>query len=265
MLKKLITYSLTGRLLFMVPVLGLATCKSNNYQGITIATAANVQFAMQELTKTFTQKHHIPCRLVVSSSGKLTAQIKEGAPYHLFASADLKYPTTLYKKGLSTASPQVYAWGSLVLWTPRKEQTPSLAMLGTDNIRHIALANPTTAPYGVATIEILKKAKLYQHIKHKLVYGESIAQTNQFILSQSAEVGFTAKSVVVSPQLKNQGKWLELDNGSYSPIQQGVVLIKSRTTADKLPKARKFYDFLFTKKARKILQKYGYHTKQLSQ
>lgn len=258
-------YSLAGRLLFMGLTLGLVTCKSSHYQGITIATAANVQFAMQELTETFTQHYHIPCQLVVSSSGKLTAQIKEGAPYHLFASADLKYPTTLYKEGLSTASPKVYALGSLVLWTPRKELTPSLAMLGTDNIRHIALANPSTAPYGIATVEVLKKAKLYQHIRHKLVYGESIAQTNQFILSQSAEVGFTAKSVVVSPQLKNQGKWLELDSRSYSPIQQGVVLIKSQTTADKLPKARKFYDFLFTKKAQKILQKYGYHTKQLSQ
>ncbi|OJJ14411.1 molybdate ABC transporter substrate-binding protein [marine bacterium AO1-C] len=242
----------------------LSACHSNTYQGITIATAANVQYAMQELTRAFNQKEGIPCQTVISSSGKLTAQIKEGAPYELLVSANMKYPQNLYQQGLTVEKPKVYALGKLVLWTQHQDLTPSTQALTQPKVQHVALANPKTAPYGEAALQVLQKAGLAAQLKEKLVFGESISQTNQFILSQSAEIGFTAKSVVVSPRLKGKGKWVEIDETFYQPIKQGVVLIKQADTK-KMAQARKFYEFLFSTAAQKILQKYGYTTTPISQ
>ena len=172
---------------------------------ITIAVAANMQFAMRALTHAFEKQNGITCDLIISSSGKLTAQIKAGAPYDLFVSADMKYPEDLYKSGFALEEPKIYAYGKLVLWSMDQEVKPSLAVLKTQAIKHIACANPKTAPYGVAAVEALKHYGLYNQVKSKLVYGESIAQTKQFIISESAELSFTAKSVVLSPDLKGSG------------------------------------------------------------
>lgn len=241
----------------------LSACQSTNYQGITIATAANVQYAMQELIQAFTQKEGILCQTVIGSSGKLTAQIKAGAPYDLFVSANMKYPNALHQKGFTTSTPQVYAQGKLVLWTQQKNLNPSAQLLPQfltqSHVKHVALANPKTAPYGEAALQVLQKKELAGKLKGKLVYGESISQTNQFILSQNAEVGFTAKSVVVSPKMKGKGKWVEINSELYAPIQQGVVLLK-QSNPQKVAQARKFYDFLFSDTAQKILEKYGYQT-----
>ncbi len=226
---------------------------------ITIAVAANMQFAMKALTHTFAKEAGIECDLVISSSGKLTAQIKEGAPYDLFISADMKYPDVLYKAGLAIQKPEVYAYGKLVLWSMDSSIKPSLSILKSNRIKHIASANPKTAPYGVATIQVLKRDGLFNSVKSKLVYGESISQTNQFIISRSAQVGFTAKSVVLSPEMKGQGNWIELDPESYSPIAQGVIIIK-RTQKEEA-NAQKFYNFLFSQEAKEILKNFGYSVK----
>lgn len=238
----------------------LLGCQPKAYEGITIATAANMQFAMQALTKAFEQTQQISCRVVVGSSGKLTAQIKEGAPYDVLVSADMKYPQALHQTGLSQL-PKTYAWGKLVLWSQKPTFTPNLANLGKANLKHLAVANPKTAPYGAAAIAVLKKQGLYAQLKPKLVYGESIAQTNQFIISQTAEVGFTAKSVVLSPRLKNKGKWIEISPSLYPPIAQGVAVILGKTQAN-VAKASAFVKFLFSPAAQSILQKYGYSTAQ---
>ncbi|MDX1830373.1 MAG: molybdate ABC transporter substrate-binding protein [Lutibacter sp.] len=239
----------------------LATsCKTKEQKIVTIATAANMQFAMDELVAKFYEETGIKCQTIISSSGKLTAQIKEGAPYDIFVSANMKYPNNLFQSGFTTSPPKIYAFGKLVLWTIKDTLQPSLTLLNKKYIEHIATANPKTAPYGIASIETLKNAHLYNEIESKLVYGQSIAQTNQFITSKVADIGFTSKSVVLSPKMKGNGKWIEIDSTLYSPIKQGVVIIKNKKY--KLKRATKFYNFLFSSKAKEILNNFGYSTKK---
>ena len=212
-----------------------------------------MQFAIAALTQSFTETTGIPCELIIGSSGKLTAQIKEGAPYHLLLSADMKYPTELFKSGFADTSPQIYAYGKLVLWTMTKEIQPSIHQLLSENIQYIALANPKTAPYGKAAIEVLQHYHLQEKIKAKLVYGESIAQTNQFITSKAAEIGFTAKSVLLSPHIKGKGHWVEIADTTYSPIGQGIIILKNKNKTFH-QQAQQFYNFIFSPPAQSILK-----------
>jgi len=228
--------------------------KSNS---INIATSANMQFAMKVLSSEFTEQTNTKCHLIISSSGKLTAQIKEGAPFDIFVSADMKYPTEIYKYGLAISPPKIYAYGKLILWSINNNIKPSLELLTKENIKHIALANPKTAPYGIATKDVLKHYHLFNKLEDKLVFGESISQTNHFITSQSAELGFTSMSVVMSSQMRNKGNWIEIDSLAYSPIEQGIVVIKKDKRYNK--DVNEFYDFLFSKKAKEILINYGYY------
>ncbi|SNR79230.1 molybdate ABC transporter substrate-binding protein [Lutibacter flavus] len=236
----------------------ISSCNQQKVHNLTIATAANMQFAMEELTTSFTKETGIKCETILSSSGKLTAQIKEGAPYDIFVSANMKYPNELYNAGFTTQKPKIYAFGKLVLWSMIDSIKPSINLLLHKNIKHIATANPKTAPYGIPTEEVLKHYKIYDSIKNKLVYGESIAQTNQFITTKAAEIGFTSKSVVLSPFIKGKGNWIDIDEQAYAPIKQGIVIIKNTSTS--IDKKEKFYNFLFSKKGQDILNKFGYST-----
>ncbi|AXT52744.1 molybdate ABC transporter substrate-binding protein [Aquimarina sp. BL5] len=240
----------------IIILLLLLGCKPSEKGVITIAAAANMQFAIGEISKIFTKQTGIQCELVISSSGKLTAQIKEGAPYDVFVSANMKYPEEIHANDLAVRPPKIYGYGQLVLWSMYDNIQPSIEMLKDQNIKHIALANPKTAPYGQAAIEVLENNGMYNQVKGKLVYGESIAQTNQFITSKSSEIGFTAKSVVLSPKMKGNGHWIALDERMYSLIEQGVVMIKRENRNFK--NAQQFYDFLFSKEAKEILEDFGY-------
>ncbi|MEM0993040.1 MAG: molybdate ABC transporter substrate-binding protein [Bacteroidota bacterium] len=223
-----------------------------------IATAANMQFVMEALAQQFEEKYGIECDLVVSSSGKLTAQIQAGAPFDLFISANMIYPEAIYQSGLAKAAPKVYAYGKLVLWTMLEEIEPSIAILSDAKIKHIALPNPKTAPYGMASEQVLRKMGVLASLSPKLVYGESIAQSNQFIITQSVAIGFTAMSVVQSPSMRNKGRWIAIDRNWHTPIEQGIVLLKSEPSQSE--KAKLFYQFLFSKAARKLLNDFGYTT-----
>ncbi len=227
-------------------------------QSLRVAVAANAQFVMEQLKTAFQKKSGIIVESIVSSSGKLTTQIQQGAPYDVFLSADMEYPQTLYKGGLTTAAPVVYAYGSLVLWTAGDlPVSADLKVLADPAVRHVAIANPATAPYGEAAIGFLKAKNKLALIKNKIVYGESIAQVNQYILSGAAEVGFTAKSVVLDPSLSKRGHWVDLPTTGYSPIAQGVVVLK-RTTQPKA--AGQFLQFLRSPEAWRILQQFGYRS-----
>jgi len=242
-------------LLFLLFLLSIFSCTKPNHI-LTIATAANMQFAMNAISTEFTKQTGIKSNLVIASSGKLTAQIKEGAPYDILVSANMKYPNEIQRSNLAATTPKVYAYGKLVLWSLQKNMVPSIASLSNDDVQHIALANPKTAPYGQAAIDILKHHGIYEQCQNKLVYGESIAQTNQFITSLAAEVGFTAKSVVLSQEMKGKGEWVELDPSTYTRIEQGIVRIKREHELQQEAKA--FYDFMFSKDAKKILTEFGY-------
>ncbi|MGB0525178.1 MAG: molybdate ABC transporter substrate-binding protein, partial [Flammeovirgaceae bacterium] len=205
-------------ILCCIVCVSLLACSDASSTKLTIATAANMQYAMRELTQTFTAQTGIECELVISSSGKLSAQILADAPYDVFVSADLKYPTNLFEAGKTLTPPKVYAYGKLVLWSLHDEFEPNMDALQFSSIRKIAIANPRLAPYGKAALEALQHLQLYEQVQDKLVFGESIAQTNQFIASQAVDCGITAKSVVLSPKLKSVGKWIAVDPASYTPI-----------------------------------------------
>lgn len=243
----------------LIYILLVISCKQPDEKKLTIAASANMQFAIQEISKAYTKQTGINCEIIVGSSGKLTAQIKEGAPFDIFVSADIKYPEELFISGFTTNKPIIYAYGKLVLWTMIDSIKPSLYMLKNLDIHHIAIANPKTAPYGIAAVELLKNKGIYNTISPKLVFGESISQTNQFIVSKSAEIGFTAKSVVLSPKMKNKGNWIDLDENDYSPIAQGIVVLNNR--AMQKNDAEKFHNFMQSTVAKKILVDFGYSVK----
>ena len=232
--------------------------KSSNKAELRVAAAANVQFAMEELEAAFEEKSAIDLQVIISSSGKLTAQIEQGAPYDVLISANMKYPEALYARKMATAPPKVYAFGALVLWTMYELELDNWSSwVVSEDINKVALANPKNAPYGEAAITALKRMNLYDQVEPKLVYGENIAQTNQYILSKACNLGFTAKSVVLSPQIKDKGKWVELDASTYEPIKQGVVI--TAYGAEKHPDAsQQFFEFLFSNEAKEIFVKYGY-------
>lgn len=225
-------------------------------QPLRVAVAANAQFVMEPLRIAFQKKTGIAVDAIVNSSGKLTTQIQQGAPYDVFLSADMAYPQTLFKAGLTVAAPVAYAYGSLVLWTLGNwPLNADLTLLTSSAVRHVAIANPATAPYGEAALSFLKRTKRLDQVKAKLVYGESIAQVNQYVLTGAAEVGFTAKSVVLDPTLTKRGHWIDLPATGYAPIAQGVVILK-RTGQPK--PSRQFVQFLRSPEARRILQQFGY-------
>lgn len=227
-------------------------------QPLRVAVAANAQFVMEQLKTEFQKKTGVSVESIVNSSGKLTTQIQQGAPYDVFLSADMDYPQTLHKAGLTVTAPVVYAYGSLVLWTVSDlPLSTDLKVLTSPAVRHVAIANPAMAPYGEATISFLTHKKLLESVKPKLVYGESIAQVNQYILSGAAEVGFTAKSVVLDPSLTKRGHWIDLPTSGYAPVAQGVVILK-RT--GQLKAAQQFLAFLRSPTARRILQQFGYRS-----
>lgn len=245
-------------LLFLI--MGMA-CGPRDSEKLLIAAAANMQYPMKDLVKTFTEKTGIECETVISSSGILTAQIREGAPFDVFVSADMKYPSALFKDGYTLSAPEIYAYGKLILWTLDKRLDPSLELLTSDRIRHIALANPKTAPYGMAAMEVLERTGIFEKVQNKLVLGESISQASQFVVSGAAEIGFTARSVVLSAELEDQGKWIEVDEKYYAPIAQGVVILKGRKK--RIHQAAKFHDFLFSEKGKEILDKFGYSVRAI--
>lgn len=229
-------------------------CSPQTDRDLTIAVAANMQFAMDEILQGFREKTGLECDMVVSSSGKLTAQIMEGAPFDILVSADMKYPQALYQAGLATEAPVVYAYGKLVLWTTKDRYKPSIDGMLDQQVKHIAIANPKTAPYGEAAEQVLHYHDIFEAVQPKLVFGESISQTNQFIISGAAEVGFTAKAVVLSESMKGRGQWIEIDSNQHKPIAQGVVIIDSENAAF----SRQFFDFLLSPEGQLMLQKYGY-------
>jgi len=173
-------------------------------------------------------------------------------------SANMKYPQALYENGLALNKPKVYANGSLVFISKKPQDFSKIfKLLESSNIRKIAIANPKTAPYGIATKEALQNAKIYEKIKDKFIYGESISQTVSYTMI-ATDIGIVAKSSLYSPKMKkyqNTTNSLDVNPELYTAISQGIVILKS---AKDNQEVKDFYTFIFTKKAQKILENYGY-------
>ena len=225
---------------------------------LTVAVAANVKFVFDELRTEFKKSTGIDANGVFASSGKINAQIKSGAPYDVFMSADMEFPQALYKDGLAVTPPTVYAQGVLVLWTLQPlDMSRGMEVLKDPSVKKVAIANPKLAPYGLEGMRALDYFKLRAAVEPKLIYGESIGQVNQYIDTQAVEIGFTAKSVVLAPQMLGHGKWIEVPRESYQPISQGIVMLKHGADTNAAA-AKKFLEFMASVKARGILEKFGY-------
>ena len=223
---------------------------------VSVAVAASAQYVFEDLKTEFKKETGHDLEGSINSSGKFATQIMAGAPYDVFMSADTEFPDKLAQGGYTTAAPRIYVYGALVVWSMKDLDLHTWqAPFADPNLGKVAVADPKTAPYGRETMKVLAGAKLDQTLQSKLVYGGSIAQTNQYIFSGVADVGFTAKSIVLSPEMKGKGKWVEVPRELYSPIAQGAVLLKHGADSKA---AHQFYDFLFSDKARAIFERYGY-------
>ena len=225
-------------------------------QGLKVAVAANLQAVIKVLQKDFKQKTGIEIEPIVGSSGNLVAQMKNGAPYDVFLSADMTFPDALFKEGLSTKRPVVYAQGSLIICSTQDIGFENWErVLLTERVRKIAIANPAIAPYGRAANEALKQKGILSDIQPKVVTGESIAQVNTYITTGVAEVGFTTQALVKDPANKIQLYWQVINPKSYAPIEQGMVILKrAENNAD----AEKFYQYILSPAAKAIFKEYGY-------
>ncbi len=226
---------------------------------INIAVAANVSYAIDDLKKEFNKLYpDTKVNVTLGSSGKLTAQIKNGAPYQLFMAANMKYPNALFNDGIATTRPLIYAQGSLAyLSSSKKDYTKGIALMKDSSISKIAVANPKTAPYGKAAVEAMKNGGVYEDVKGKYVFAESISQTVSYAVT-AADVGFIAKSSLYSPKMKQYKKgvnWADVDPKLYTPINQGIVVLKNGEANSEVAA---FYAFMLSSKAKKIFNDFGY-------
>ena len=213
------------------------------------------------LNAAFKQAHPgADLKVSTGSSGNFATQIKNGAPFEVYLSADMSYPRDLVKAGLADEKTLTqYAIGRLVFWTAKPETvdvTKGLSILANaEPVKKLAVANPDHAPYGRAAKEALQHEKLWDAVQGRVVLGENIAQTAQFVETGNADAGFVALSLVVSGKLAKIGKWQEVPVEFYGKLEQGAVLT---TAGAKNPLARAYLDFLRTPEARKIFDKFGF-------
>ena len=230
-------------------------------QATFVVVAANMKDAFTEIQNQFQKENKGELKVIYGSSGNFASQIMNGAPFHLFISADEQYPLELFKKGKTINEGTVYAIGKLALITNKGK---GIALDGSkgkmaDAIKKankIALAKPELAPYGRASVEYLKANNLWELANSKIVYADNIAMVAMFVTTGSADIGFTALSIAKSPSVARQISSVELNDG-YQPIKQRMVLIKNAT-----PDAVRLYEFMQAPKAKEILMAHGYQIAQ---
>ena len=229
-------------------------------QHITIAVASNIQIAMQEIATQFTKQHGIEVEIASGSSGVLTAQIRHGAPFDVFVSANMQYPNALEKEGLTIGSPQIFAYGTLILWSLDKiDLKEGITVLSNSSVERFVIANPEIAPYGIAAMEALENSNLMHLLQSKMVMGESIGQVNQYISSGAVQVGLTSRSILYGSNLSENGSSQEINRSLYQPIKQGIVILKNGVEHNMLS-SKLFHDFMFSPATKTILNSHGYQS-----
>ena len=228
-------------------------------QEVTIAAAADLRSALDEIASRFQTETSLHVKVVYGSSGNLFQQIQNGAPFDLFFSANSDYPKKLEAAGLAeTGTLSEYAVGRIVIWTAAdakldvsKRGWQTLLDAGMEKI---AIANPQHAPYGRAAVAALQKAGIYESVKDKLVYGENISQAAQFVQSGNAQAGIVALSLAVSPAMRDGKRW-EIPAEMHPAIEQVAIVLKDAKNKDS---ARAFLEFVKSAAGRAILAKYGF-------
>jgi len=231
-------------------------------QDLTVAAAADLQFAMQDIAAHFEKETGKPVKVVYGSSGNFFQQIQNGAPFDLFFSANLDYAKKLEAAGLTEPGTLYeYATGKIVLWVPadsKADLSGGLRALLDPSVHKIAIANPEHAPYGQAAVAAMKKETLYEQLSPKLVMGENISQAASFVLSGSADAGIVALALALSPNMKDKGRYVEVPAEDYPPIEQGCVVLKSSKKKDI---ARAFGEYVKTPAVAKLLRDNGFAVK----
>jgi len=228
-------------------------------QEITVAAAADLQFAMQEIGTRFQQESGKTVKLIFGSSGNFAQQLQNGAPFDMFFSANLDYPKQLEAAGLTEPGTfYQYAIGKIVVWVPNDSKldlSAGLKALLDPSIKKIAIANPQHAPYGKAAVAAMQKESIYDQVKDKFVLGENISQTASFVASGSADVGIIALSLALSPNMKDKGRYAEVPAGDYPAIEQACAILRSSKNKDI---ARQFEKFIQSPPIKELFKKYGF-------
>lgn len=223
----------------------------------TIAAAADLKFALEEIVARFHATHPgDKLETIYGSSGKFHTQIRQGAPYDLYFSADIAYPLALAAAGFAASGVKPYAIGRIVLWSMlpdgRKLQLQDLVAA---RFKRIAIANPKHAPYGKRAEEALRAAGVWEKVRDKLVFGENIAQTAQFVQTGNAQIGILALSLARHPELADKGSHAPIPERLYQPLEQGFII--TRRAADN-PLAARFSEYMDSPEARAVMVKYGF-------
>jgi len=234
-------------------ILNIGQAKSEQ---IRVAVASNFSDAIKSISQRFEEKTGHKVVLIFGSTGKHYAQIKNGAPFDVFFAADTKRPELLEQEGISRAGTRfTYAIGKLVLWSPKPGYVDTDGkLLGKGKFKHLAIANPKLAPYGKAAQQVLQARGLWSNFRGRMVRGENIGQTFQFVKSGNAELGFIASSQVIRPDSSIPGSIWKIPQSLYSPIKQQAVLLKNNTLA------AEFLAFVKDPAALEIIQGFGYGT-----
>lgn len=242
---------------FLAGLLCLTLCAAARAETLTVAVAGNFAKAMESLTAEYMKTSGHSVRISVGSTGKLYAQIRNGAPFDAFFAADVARPEKLDAEGIAIAGSRfTYAIGRLVLWSPKADMIDDSGnVLGQAGFAHLAIANPRLAPYGSAARQTLEALGLWEALQPRLVRGENIAQAFHFVLSGHAELGFVALSQIPRADTGaiTGSQWL-VPRALYSPIEQQAVLLTDS------PAARDFMRFLRGAEGRAIIHGFGYST-----
>lgn len=226
---------------------------------LTIAAASDLTLCLEDLNAAFKITHpRIDIKTVTGSSGNFLAQIKNGAPFDVFLSADMSYPKELVEEHLADESSlTLYATGHIVLWSmnPSVDVTKGLSILKDGPVKKFAIANPDVAPYGRAAKAALVGAGLWSQVQSKAVFGENIAQTAQFVQTGNVDAGIVALSLVMAPKMSGEGMYYRIADDQYPTLEQGAVITAYGTVN---PLAKAYIDFLRSKEARDVLDRYGF-------
>ena len=212
----------------LVCLVSLASARAA--EKITVAAAADLKFAMDEIIASFKASHSVDeIGVTYGSSGTLSTRIEHGAPFDIFFSADVGFANALKDQGLGTTEPKLYAVGRIVLWSAVRDASKmSLRDLDDPRIRGIALANPKHAPYGRRAEEALRALGLWDRLQDKIVFGENIAHTAKYVESGAVEIGIIALSLVVNRELASKGGYALIPDNLHSPLEQALCHNQAR-------------------------------------
>lgn len=243
--------------LIVLATLSLAQVSPALAESLTIAAAADFKYAMAEVVEQFrATRPDDKIEVVYGSSGKFFTQIQNGAPFDLYFSADIQYPRDLEKAGLAASEARPYAFGRIVLWSLKPELAKTaLKDLPRAPINKFAIANPQHAPYGLRAKEALAHQGIWAAMEPKLVMGENIAHTAQFVDTGAADAGIVALALVLAPNMKDKGAWTLIPAEWHAPLEQGYVIT---LRAKDNPLAKAFADHMASEPARAVMRRYGF-------